>query len=122
MNTRVGGRATEKTDGKDKVDAHKAAHEEHYRSGMQLASHIWPLGDDSRALSNQMPDTNDDDVNASLVAARASQRKEKSEPLSAPQEDDDGYIMADTDCSVIDIRNCLKEIRVRESPDKNTNE
>ena len=42
-----------------------------------------------------MPDTNDDDVNASLVAARASQRKEKSEPLSAPQEDELGHIIAD---------------------------
>ena len=87
MKTREGGRATENKYGKGKVDTHKATHEETYRSGMQLASHIWLVGDGSRALDNQMPDSNDDDANASLVAARASQRKEKSEPLSAPQED-----------------------------------
>ena len=85
---------------------------------MQLASHIWPVGDDSSALENRMPDTNDDDVNASLVAARASQRKEKSGPLSAPQEGEHGHIIANTDCSVSDIRNWLKEIRVREGPVK----
>ena len=54
---------------------------------MQLASHMWPVGHDSRTLENQMPDTNDDDVNASLVAARASQRKDKSETSFAPKED-----------------------------------
>ena len=57
-------------------------------------------------------------MNASLVAARSSQRKEDSEPLSAPQEDEHGHVLADTDCSAIDIRNWLKELRVREVLDK----
>ena len=105
---------------KGKLGANQATHEEHYRSGMELASHKWPVGDDSRALEHQMPDTNDDDVNASLVPTRASQRKDKSdEPLSAPQEDTHGHIIADNYCSVIDTRNWLKEIRVREGPDNN---
>ena len=90
---------------KGKVDTNKATQQDNSRSGMQLAFHIWSVGDDSNALEDQMPDTNDDDVNASLVVARASQRKDKSEPLFAPQEDEHEYTIADTDCSVVDIRN-----------------
>ena len=78
LNTRDGGRATDKSKGKVKLDTGKATLEETYRSGMELASHIWLVGDDRSAQENVMPDTNDDDVDASLVAARASQRKEKS--------------------------------------------
>ena len=108
--------------GKGKVDTSKTTQQETCRSGMQLASHIWPVGDDSNALEDQMPDTNDDDVNASLVAARASQRKEKSEPLSAPHEYTHLHIMADTDCSVIDIRNLLRDSCSRRPRQKKTNE
>ena len=78
--TRVGGRVTDKRNEKVKSGTSKATHEENSRSGMELASHIWVVGDDTGAEENVMPDTNDGDVEASLVAARASQRKEKSGP------------------------------------------
>ena len=65
-----------------------------------------------------MPATNDDDVDASLVAARASQRKDKSGPLTVPHRDKHGQTSADTSCSVRDIRNGLKEIRERVGHDK----
>ena len=42
---------------------------------MELAFHIWIVGDDTVAQESVVPDTNDDDVDASLVTARASQRK-----------------------------------------------
>ena len=44
---------------------------------MTLASHIWIAGDDRHAQEHVLPLVDDDDVDASLVAARASQRKEK---------------------------------------------
>ena len=71
---------------------------------MTLASHIWVAGDDINAKENVMPPAQDEDVNASLVVARASQRKEKGEPLTEPEIDETGQISADTDCSVSDIR------------------
>ena len=52
---------------------------------MHLASYIWVVGDDTCPEENAMPDINEDDIEASLVAARASQRKDKSGPLSVPQ-------------------------------------
>ena len=110
--------ALQTTNRKLKLDTGKATHEDKSRSGMELASHIWLVGDDRRAHENVMPDTNDDDVDASLVAARASQRKENSGPLTVLQTDGNGHIRADMSCSVLDVRNWLKEIRGRESPDK----
>ena len=65
-----------------------------------------------------MPLTKDKHVNASLVAARASQREEKAEPLTVPETDDKGQISTDTDCSVHDIKTWLAEIRERIGPDK----
>ena len=122
LKTRVGGSVTDNKHGKVKPDTSKASHEETFPSGIQLASHIWLVGDDSRAQENQMPDTNDDDFDASLAAVRASQRKEKSGQLSVPQEDEHGCIIADSDRSVLDIRNWLEEIRARQGPDKKQNE
>ena len=44
---------------------------------MDLASHIWVVGDEFSAVEHVMPMTNADEVEAALVAARASQHKEK---------------------------------------------
>ena len=60
----------------------------------------------------------DDDVDASLVTARASQRKEKAGPQTVPHRDEKGQISTDTSCSVRDIKNWLAEIRERIGPDK----
>ena len=79
----------------------KNIHEEHSRSGMALASHIWIAGDYRNAHGHVMPFTNDDDVDASLVAARASQRKE----TTRPHRYEIGQISTDTSCSVRDIKN-----------------
>ena len=49
LKTRVGGRSTDKTKGKVNIGSGKATHEEHSRSGMTLASHIWISGDDRNA-------------------------------------------------------------------------
>ena len=117
LKTRVGGRSTDKTKGKVKLESCKATHEDDSRRGMEFASHIWLVGDDRSAHGNVMPATNDDDVDASLVAARASQRKEKSGRFTVPQRDEHGHISADMRCSVLDIRSWLTEIRDRESPD-----
>ena len=83
LKTRVGGRSTDKTKGKVKTTSGKATHEEKTRSGMTFASHVWIAGDDRNAQGNVMPLAKDDDVDASLVAARASQRKEKAGPRAA---------------------------------------
>ena len=76
--TRVGGRVTDKPNEKVKRDTSKATHEETHRSGMDLASHIWVVGDDICFEESVKLGTNEDDIEASLVAARASQRKEES--------------------------------------------
>ena len=81
-------------------------------------SHIWLVGADRNAHENVMPATKDDDVDASLVAARASQRKETSGPLTVPHRDENGQVSADTSCSVRDMKSWLKEIRERVGPDK----
>ena len=49
LNTRVGGRSTDKTKGQSSIGSGKATHEDNYRSGMALASHIWIAGDNRNA-------------------------------------------------------------------------
>ena len=82
LTTRVGGRSTDKSQAKDKTASGKATHEANSRSRMNLAAHTWSAGDDTHSQENVMPVTKDENVNASLVAARASQRKEKAGPLT----------------------------------------
>ena len=38
--------------------------------------------------------------------------------FTVPQEDEHGHISADISCSVLDVRNLLKDIRIREGPDQ----
>ena len=113
LKTRVGGISTDETQVEENITSGKATHEEHSRSGMTSASHIWIAGDDTNAKENVMPLTKDENVNASLVAARASKRKEKDGLLTMPETDDKGQISADTDCSFQDIKTWLAEIRER---------
>ena len=44
---------------------------------MELASHIWVVADDSAATESVMPMVHTDDVDASIVVAKAFQRKAK---------------------------------------------
>ena len=48
---------------------------------MALAPHIWVVGDDSTAHANRMAVVNIADIDASMVAAKACQRKAKAGPL-----------------------------------------
>ena len=54
----------------------------------------------------------------SLVAARASQRRETEGPLTTQQMDEMGQVGSDTECSVDGIKKWLAEIRERIGPDK----
>ena len=95
------------------TDASKATHEEHDHSGMALACHIWVVGGDSTAHEHMMCVVNIADLDASIVAAKASQRKEDEGPLANPQKYREGEIISDTSCSVDGIRNLLREMRAR---------
>ena len=85
MKTMVGGLITNKRNEKVKSDTSKATHEDNSRSGMDLASHILFVGDDTGAVEHVMPATNQNDIDASMVAARASQRTDKAGTLSTQQ-------------------------------------
>ena len=84
LKTRVGWRSTDAAEGEVKTGSGQATHEENSRSGMTLAYHIWIAGDDRNAQGHVMPLTNDEDVDASLIAATASQRKETTGTFTVP--------------------------------------
>ena len=114
LNTRDGGRVTDQQFVKMTGDTCKATHGEHSCSKVDVASHIWFVGDDTAAIGNVMPVVKIADIDASMVLARASQRKEKAGPLSIQKEDKERQIIVDTYCSVIDAQDWLKEVRVRD--------
>ena len=117
LTTKVGGRITDTSKAKNKAARGKATHEANSRSGMTLAAHVWGAGDDTRAQEKVMPTLEENKVQESLVAARASQRRETEGPLTTQQMDEMGQISSDTECSVDDIKKWLAEIRERIGPD-----
>ena len=96
------------------TDISKATHEEHSRTGMQLASHIWSVEDDTDATESVMPVVHTADIDAAMVAAKVFKRKEQAGRLSFEKQTKEGELVVDTSCSVNDIHKWLEEIGARE--------
>ena len=65
-----------------------------------------------------MPVLHKVDINAAMIAAKASHRKERAGPLSIEKAKTEGQATIDTSCYVNDIHVWLSEILVREDEHK----
>ena len=110
LKTIIGGREPHaKSKGKSSATG-KATHEEHSRTGMAIARHIWAVGEDPSVKESVIPTLDPFWVKESLKSARASQRQLKSGPALVDADSCGLQVQRYASCTMQEIKARLRTI------------